>query len=169
MLQALLSKLAQGFLSSFHISSLTFGRNPAPVDMENLPLFTGFYLSQVVQDFFHQQYDTMIYPLRMLLSGYTPETGWLSLAIFPWLYKQTFYPPNKQGTTVHPQWNLQVPTLGMLLSCHIKPIDRPLFDAAARWTWIPMRQPTLGLPNKPKFSSDKYSKRLSILEKCWST
>ena len=24
------------------------GRNPAPVDMENLPLFTGFYLSQVV-------------------------------------------------------------------------------------------------------------------------
>ena len=32
------------------------GRNPAPVDMQNLPLFTGFYLSQVVQDFFHQQY-----------------------------------------------------------------------------------------------------------------
>ena len=24
------------------------GRNPAPVDMENLPLFTGFYVSQVV-------------------------------------------------------------------------------------------------------------------------
>ena len=31
------------------------GRNPAPVDMENLPLFTGCYTSQVVQDFFHQQ------------------------------------------------------------------------------------------------------------------
>ena len=31
------------------------GRNPAPVDMENLPLFTGFYLAQVAQDFFHQQ------------------------------------------------------------------------------------------------------------------
>ena len=32
------------------------GRNPAPVDMENIPLFTGLYTSQVVQDFFHQQY-----------------------------------------------------------------------------------------------------------------
>ena len=32
------------------------GRNPAPVDMENLPWFIGFYTSQVVQDFFHQQY-----------------------------------------------------------------------------------------------------------------
>jgi len=31
------------------------GRNPAPVDMENIPLFTGFYTFQVVQDFFHQQ------------------------------------------------------------------------------------------------------------------
>ena len=37
------------------------GRNPAPVDMENLPLFTGFYTSQVVQDFFHQQYCTVTY------------------------------------------------------------------------------------------------------------
>ena len=35
------------------------GRNPAPVDMENLPLFKGFYLSQVVQDFFHQQYHVI--------------------------------------------------------------------------------------------------------------
>ena len=33
------------------------GRNPAPVDMVNIPLFTGFYTSQVVQDFFHQQYE----------------------------------------------------------------------------------------------------------------
>jgi len=33
------------------------GIHPAPVDnMENLPLFTGVYTSQVVQDFFHQQY-----------------------------------------------------------------------------------------------------------------
>ena len=30
--------------------------NPAPVGMVNFPLFTGFYRSQVVQDFFHQQY-----------------------------------------------------------------------------------------------------------------
>ena len=32
------------------------GRNPPPVDMVNIPLFTRFYTSQVVQDFFHQQY-----------------------------------------------------------------------------------------------------------------
>ena len=31
------------------------GRNPAPVDMVHIPLFTGFYTSQVVQDFSHQQ------------------------------------------------------------------------------------------------------------------
>ena len=30
----------------------------SPVDMENFPLFTGFYTFQVVQDFFHQLYDT---------------------------------------------------------------------------------------------------------------
>ena len=33
------------------------GRNPAPVDVVIIPLFTRFYTSQVVQDFFHQQYD----------------------------------------------------------------------------------------------------------------
>ena len=32
------------------------GQNPAPVDMVNIPLFTGFHTSQVVQDFLHQQY-----------------------------------------------------------------------------------------------------------------
>ena len=32
------------------------GRNPAPVDMVDLSLFTEFYTSQVVQDFLHQQY-----------------------------------------------------------------------------------------------------------------
>ena len=43
------------------------GRNPAPVDMENLPLFAGLYVCHVVQDFFHQQYHnhTRIY------NGYT--------------------------------------------------------------------------------------------------
>ena len=33
------------------------GRNPAPVDMVNIPLFTRFYTSQVMQHFFHQQYQ----------------------------------------------------------------------------------------------------------------
>ena len=32
-------------------------RNPAPGDMVNILLFRRFYTSQVVQDFFHQQYD----------------------------------------------------------------------------------------------------------------
>ena len=29
----------------------------SPVDMDNIPLFIGFHRYQVVQDFFHQQYD----------------------------------------------------------------------------------------------------------------
>ena len=32
------------------------GQNPAPPRMMIIPLFTRFYVSQVVQDFFHQQY-----------------------------------------------------------------------------------------------------------------
>ncbi len=32
------------------------GRIPAPVDRQFIPLITGFYTCQVVQDFFHQQY-----------------------------------------------------------------------------------------------------------------
>ena len=32
------------------------GRNPAPVDMVNITLFTGFHACWVVQDFFHQLY-----------------------------------------------------------------------------------------------------------------
>ena len=38
------------------------GRNPAPVDMENLPLFTRLYTSQVVVwDFFHQRYWSILW------------------------------------------------------------------------------------------------------------
>ena len=37
------------------------GRNPAPVDGQFIPLLSGFYTSQVVQDSFHQQYHTSRY------------------------------------------------------------------------------------------------------------
>ena len=33
------------------------GQNPAPPRMMIIPLFLGFKPSQVVQDFFHQQYQ----------------------------------------------------------------------------------------------------------------
>ena len=36
------------------------GRNPAPVDMVNIPLLTWFCTSLVVQDFIHQQYHQKI-------------------------------------------------------------------------------------------------------------
>ena len=38
------------------------GRNPAPVEVGSLsiPLFTWFLTSQVVRDFFHQQYEWMV-------------------------------------------------------------------------------------------------------------
>ena len=35
------------------------GWNPAPVNMVNIPLITCFCTSQVVQDFFHQQYESL--------------------------------------------------------------------------------------------------------------
>ena len=41
-------------------SATVDGRNPAPVDMVNFQFFTGFYTSQVVQDFFHQQYVSLL-------------------------------------------------------------------------------------------------------------
>ena len=44
------------FKSSSLMDHPVDGRNRAPVDMVNTLLFTGFYISQVVQDFFHQQY-----------------------------------------------------------------------------------------------------------------
>ena len=44
----------QAFIHSFSETTVD-GWNPAPVDMVNFPLFTGFCTSQVVQDFFHQQ------------------------------------------------------------------------------------------------------------------
>ena len=50
------------------------GRNPALVDMENISVFVGFYTSQVLQDFFHQQYNlnimylpTYIHPIQVCL------------------------------------------------------------------------------------------------------
>ena len=46
-------------------------KNPAPVDIANIPLlFTGFYASQVVQHFFHQQEDS---PTKLTMSD---ERGW---------------------------------------------------------------------------------------------
>ena len=50
----------QGSSSNHCFSGATVdGRNPAPVDMVNIPLFTRFYICQVVQDFFHQQYGKL--------------------------------------------------------------------------------------------------------------
>ena len=58
------------------------GRNPPPVDVENLPLFPVFYTSQVVQDFFHQQYvrlpmkDDMKPMICFLYPQLRPATSW---------------------------------------------------------------------------------------------
>ena len=44
---------------------------PAAVDMVNLPLFTGFHTCQVVQDFFHQQYDAhMMTFIQLVLTNF---------------------------------------------------------------------------------------------------
>ena len=46
------------FFCEFVSSHTVDGRNPAPVDVPvvDIPVFIGFYTSQVVQAFFHQQY-----------------------------------------------------------------------------------------------------------------
>ena len=49
------------------------GRNPAPVDKQFIPLFTRFYTSQVVQDFFHQQYfPARTYVYQAMLAASNP-------------------------------------------------------------------------------------------------
>ena len=46
-----------------NITHTVDGRSPAPVDMVNIPLFTGFYTFQGWSpDFFHQQYGTILWP-----------------------------------------------------------------------------------------------------------
>ena len=73
------------------MSDTVDGRNPAPVDMENLPLFTGLYLSQVVQDFFHQQYHLKKTPKIALFQHFcshpTPPPHWVPLLsrLLAWL------------------------------------------------------------------------------------
>ncbi len=54
-------------------------KNIAPVDMGNIPLFTGFHTCQVVQDFFHQQfisYETWPEYFMNWASGHI--SGWLT-------------------------------------------------------------------------------------------
>ena len=43
------------------------GRNPAPVDVVDIPVFIGFYTSQVVQDFFHRQYVCIYVRIRLVV------------------------------------------------------------------------------------------------------
>ena len=54
------------------------GKNPAPVDMVKIPLFTGFYTSLVVQDFFHQQYKHIKH--RILVNDFFPSK-WMKMAL----------------------------------------------------------------------------------------
>ena len=56
-------------------SATVDGRNPAPVDMVNFQFFSGFYTSQVVQDFFHQQYVSLLQGRCLIL---------LILSTFSW-------------------------------------------------------------------------------------
>ena len=64
------------------------GRNPTPVDRQFIPLFTGFYLFQVVQDVFHQQFlfgssaIISLFPLDCTKKTEIPG-HFLALAFFP--------------------------------------------------------------------------------------
>ena len=61
-------------LSYTPVSSNTVQKSSLPVDVLDIPVFMGFYTSQVVQDLFHQQYlKTHPWdPLLNKLSGFSP-------------------------------------------------------------------------------------------------
>ena len=58
------AKRAKGKVEHGGVGNTVDGRNPAPVDMYNIPLFIGFHTSQVVQDFSHQPYHLMTKVVR---------------------------------------------------------------------------------------------------------
>ena len=57
-------------------SNTVDGRDPAPVDMVNIPLVAPFYASQVMQDFFHQQYVHSVFPIEWI------ETFLLAILVY---------------------------------------------------------------------------------------
>ena len=74
-------KDAKNVSPMFSSGNAVDGRNPAPVDVENLPLFPVFYTSQVVQDFFHQYVrlpmkDDMKPMICFLYPQLRPATSW---------------------------------------------------------------------------------------------
>ena len=78
------------------------GRNPAPVDMENIPLFTRFYTSQVVQDFFHQQYLQywLLMPSDYLGREKKLRHWWNPIANKIWRFSK---PSTDKSVVVHPE------------------------------------------------------------------
>ena len=42
------------------------GKHPAPVDMENIPVFVGSYTFQLVQDSFRQQYQILFFTILFI-------------------------------------------------------------------------------------------------------
>ena len=57
--------------SSRYSTHTVDGRNPAPVSRSFVPLFTKFYTSQVVQDFFHQH----VFPMSSISDLLIPPNG----------------------------------------------------------------------------------------------
>ncbi len=69
------------------------GRNPAPVDRYFIPLFTRFCTSQVVQDFFHQQYVYPIYNKINKAQTWSTVTFSVGKKIGPSSLPQKYHPP----------------------------------------------------------------------------
>ena len=64
------------YLQFAQMNDTVDGRNPAPVDMVNIPLFTRCHACWVVQDFFHEQYgnwSTWIFLHPRLLQHLQPS------------------------------------------------------------------------------------------------
>ena len=70
------------------------GQNPAPPRMMIIPLFIGFQPSQVVQDFFHQQYVTFLLVFFVVL-----ESG-LQICFIQSPSRFTFFPLEVEGAVM---------------------------------------------------------------------
>ena len=95
------------------------GRNPAPVDMENISFFIGFHGKQVVQDFLDEQYSLLF------LSNYvqrlpqqkptkiTPGPRRMPLKGICWgTEPKGFFPKKPDGRLrISPRHDVQTPTI----------------------------------------------------------
>jgi len=100
--QYVLKEVKQHFPKEKRLLHTVDGRHhPAPVDMVNIPLFTWFDTSQVVQDSFHQWYHLQSQCSRL----YVVRTGQMKSVWAAQLRSRSQTPSRMVGRRSFPYWN----------------------------------------------------------------